>query len=351
MSGDFPPAREKVCRQDRSTCYNGIGKFPRTVSQISVERENKVTSKPQPGSRLWRGVKGPVQADFPLAPLTTWKIGGPAQFMAVPQDLEDVFTLWQSATSQGWPLFFLGLGSNVLIDDAGLPGITLHLAKSFQKLDFRGDIVRVGAGVALPRLARILAARGQGGFEFLAGIPGTVGAAVRLNAGAHGHNLGQRLRRLWAVTPELELKELTAAEVAPGYRSSRLLYLPHWLVVEAEFFLQEEASPEEIQLTMRELLKERRTRQPAHPRTCGSVFKNPPDGPPAGRLIEEAGWKGRSVGDAQVSRRHANFIINRGGATAAQMVTLITAIEESIWQRFGIRLEREVVFLPQDMQS
>ena len=309
-----------------------------------------MTSKPQPGSRLWREVKGSVQADVPLAPLTTWKIGGPAQFLAVPQDLEDVFALQQVAAAKGWPLFFLGRGSNVLIDDAGLPGITLHLARSLQQLAIRGETVRVGAGVALPRLARTLAARGLGGFEFLAGIPGTVGAAVRLNAGAHGHNLGQHLKRVWVATPEQELKELNLAEIAPEYRTSRLLRQPHWLVAEVEFVLSAESSPEEIQRSMRELLEERRLRQPSHPRTCGSVFKNPPQGPPAGRLIEEAGWKGHSLGEAQVSRKHANFIINLGGATAAQMVTLMAAIQESVWQRFRIKLEREVVFLPQDMQ-
>jgi UDP-N-acetylmuramate dehydrogenase len=309
-----------------------------------------MTVKPQTGSRLWREVKGPVQADLPLAPLTTWKIGGPAQFLAVPQDLEDVFALQQVAASRGWPLFFLGRGSNVLIDDAGLPGITLHLAKSLQKLEIRRNTVKVGAGVALPRLAKTLAARGLGGFEFLAGIPGTVGAAVRLNAGAHGQNLGQRLRRVWVVTPDLALKELTIEEIEPGYRTSRLLHRPQWLVVGAEFVWQTEVSPDEIQRTMRELLQKRRDLQPSHPRTCGSVFKNPPDGPPAGRLIEEAGWKGRSSGDAQVSRKHANFIINRGRATAAQMVSLMSAIEDSVWQRFNIKLEREVVFLPQDTQ-
>ncbi len=309
-----------------------------------------MTAKPQPGSRVWREVKGSVQADVPLAPLTTWKIGGPAQFLVVPQDVDDVFALQQIAANRDWPLFFLGRGSNVLIDDAGLPGITLHLPKSLQKLTIQNETVRAGAGMALPRLATTLAARGLGGFEFLAGIPGTVGAAVRLNAGAHGHNLGQRLRRVWVVTPDQELKELSATEIAPAYRTSRLLQHPHWLVVEAEFYLSTESPPEQIQRTMRELLEERRTRQPANPRTCGSVFKNPPSGPPAGRLIEEAGWKGQSIGGAQVSRKHANFIINRGGATAAQMITLMAVIQESVWQRFSIKLEREVVFLPQDMQ-
>jgi UDP-N-acetylmuramate dehydrogenase len=307
-----------------------------------------VTTKPQPKPTIWRGVKGPVYADYPLAPLTTWKIGGPAEFLAVPQDLEDVLALQRLAAHRGWPLFFLGRGSNVLIADAGLPGITLHLVKSFQKLERQDDTVRVGAGVGLPRLAKIMADWGQGGFEFLAGIPGTVGAAVRLNAGAHGQNLGRILKRLWVVTPEMELKELPASEIAPGYRTSRLLHLPHWLVVEAEFVLPEEISPAEIQRRRREFLEIRRARQPSHPRTCGSVFKNPPEGPAAGRLIDEAGWKGKSLGAAQVSRKHANFIINRGGATAAEMATLMAAIEDSVWQQFGIRLEREVVFLPQD---
>lgn len=310
---------------------------------------SRVTRKPKPSPLSWPGVQGPVYKGYPLAPLTTWKIGGPAEYLAAPQDLEDVFTLLWLAADRGWPVFFLGRGSNVLIADAGLPGMTLHLAKSFQKVDRQDDTIRVGAGVALPRLAQTLASWGQGGFEFLAGIPGTIGAAVRLNAGAHGWNLGQRLKRVWAVTPELELKELTVAEVAPGYRTSRLLHLPHWLVVEAEFVLTEEISPAAIQERQQELLKARRARQPAHPRTCGSVYKNPPGGPPAGRLIEEAGLKGKSLCAAQVSSKHANFIINRGGATAAQMEQLMADIEASVWEKFGIRLAREVVCLPQDM--
>ena len=149
-----------------------------------------VTDKPQPRPCNWRGIKGPVYADYPLGPLTTWKIGGPAEFLAVPRDLDDVWALHREAFRRGCPLFFLGRGSNVLIADAGLPGITLHLGKDFQKLARQGDTVRVGAGVGLPRLAATMAAWGQGGFEFLAGIPGTVGAAVRLNAGAHGRTWG-----------------------------------------------------------------------------------------------------------------------------------------------------------------
>jgi UDP-N-acetylmuramate dehydrogenase len=290
-----------------------------------------------------------VYLEQPLAPLTTWKIGGPAQYLAAPHDLEDAYKILNHAYRRGRPVFFLGRGSNVLIGDAGLPGLTLHLAKSFQKLERQGDVLRAGAGVALPRLAQTAARWGLAGSEFLAGIPGTVGAAVRLNAGAHGRNMANLLRRVWVATPQLQLLEFTAAELALAYRSSLLLNFPHWLVVEAEFALTQEAPTPEIQARMREFLRERQTRQPSNPRSCGSVFKNPPHGPPAGFLIDQAGFKGRRFGDAQVSWKHANFILNQGQATAADIKALVAEIQEAVWNRFGIALEREVVFLPEDL--
>jgi UDP-N-acetylmuramate dehydrogenase len=292
--------------------------------------------------------KVPLIANHPLAPLTTWKIGGAAQYLAVPEGLEDVYRLMGLAMGRGWPLWFLGRGSNILIDDAGLPGITLHLARSLQTLERRGDTLRVGAGVTLPRLARTAAELGFAGFEFLAGIPGTVGAAVRLNAGAHGGSLAQVLRRVWVATPKLQLLEFQAAELGLGYRSSLLLNFPHWLVVEAEFALTTPAAPDAIRKRMQELLAYRRSRLPANPKSCGSVFKNPPGGPPAGALIEQCGCKGRRVGEAQVSRKHANFILNQGRAAAAQVKALVAEIQEQVWRTQGVALEREVVFLPDD---
>jgi UDP-N-acetylmuramate dehydrogenase len=290
-----------------------------------------------------------IIANQPLAPLTTWKIGGPAAYLAVPRDLEDVYHLMRLAYARGWPLFFLGRGSNVLIADAGLPGLTLHLPKSLQKLERRGDRLRAGAGVALPRLARAAGTLGFSGFEFLSGIPGTVGGAVRLNAGAEGQNLAGVLRRVWVATPQLQLLEFTAGELEMGYRASILLNFPHWLVVEAEFALERPAPVQAIEERMRQLLKVRKSRFPANPRSCGSVFKNPPLGPGAGALIDQAGFKGRRLGEAQVSRKHANFILNQGHATAAQVKALIADIQETIWQTRGLALEREVVFLPDDL--
>ncbi len=296
-----------------------------------------------------KGLRGSVFADYPLAPLTTWRIGGPAQYLAVPRDLEDVYRLMGLAYDRGWPLFFLGRGSNVLIADAGLPGLTLHLAKSLQQLEHKGEVLRVGAGVALPRLARFAARLGFAGFEFLAGIPGTVGAAVRLNAGAHGQDLAGVLTRVWVATPQLQLREFTTSELRLGYRASLLLNFPHWLVMEAEFALKQPAPPEAVQSRMREFLAARRALFPANPRTCGSVFKNPPAAPPAGLLIDQVGCKGRRRGDAQVSRKHANFILNQGRATAAQVKALIADIQATVRQTRGIHLEREVVFLPEDL--
>jgi UDP-N-acetylmuramate dehydrogenase len=286
----------------------------------------------------------------PLAPLTTWKIGGPAQFLAAPRDLEEVYGLMRLAYDRGWPLFFLGRGSNVLIADEGLPGLTLHLAKSLQKIERQGETLRAGAGVALPRLARAAAAMGFSGFEFLAGIPGTVGAAVRLNAGAEGRNLAAVLRRVWVATPRLQLLEFQAGELGLGYRSSLLLNFPHWLVAEAEFALQTPAPSAAIEEKMRQLLAARKARFPANPRSCGSVFKNPGGAPAAGLLIDQAGFKGRRLGEALVSRKHANFILNQGRATAAQVRGLIAEIQETVWRTRGVALEREVVFLPEDLE-
>jgi UDP-N-acetylmuramate dehydrogenase len=294
--------------------------------------------------------KVPIFENHPLAPLTTWRIGGPARFLAAPRDLEEVYALLRLAYDRGWPLFFLGRGSNILIDDQGLPGLTLHLAKGLQKLEPQGENLRAGAGVALPRLARAAAALGFSGFEFLTGIPGTVGGAVRLNAGAEGRNLAGVLRRVWVATPQLQLLEFQAGELGLGYRSSLLLNFPHWLVVEAEFALQTPAPPPAIEEKMRQLLAARKARFPANPRSCGSVFKNPPAGPAAGALLDQAGCKGWRRGEAQVSRKHANFILNQGHATAGEVKALISDIQETIWRTRGVALEREVVFLPDDLE-
>ena len=289
---------------------------------------------------------------IPLAPLTTWGIGGPAEYLVTPRSVAEAADLLAAARDEGWPVYFLGRGSNVLIADDGLPGLTVHLTRFCQEIHWRDDQVTVGAGVFLPRLAAVLAQQGWTGYEFLIGIPGTVGAAVRLNAGTGpGQEMADRVVSVTVLTDDLEVRTLPAAAVAFGYRSSLLLQQPRWLVLAATLRLAERAAPAALQAAQRDIIQKRRARFPAEKLTCGSVFKNPPGGPPAGWLIEQCGCKGWAVGDAQVSHKHANFIINRGQATAEHMQTLIKAIQEKVWQEQGVALEREVICLPEDVQG
>jgi len=283
----------------------------------------------------------------PLAPLTTWGIGGPAEYLLAPTTPEDAAAVLAAARQAGWPVFFLGRGSNVLIADAGLPGITLHLTNFCREINVGAESVTVGAGVFLPRLAVYLAQQGWSGYEFLIGIPGTVGAAVRLNAGTGpGQEMATRVINVTVLTDDLQVQTLPAAALDFGYRSSLLLERPRWLILSATLQLSERADPAALQARQRAIIQGRRARFPSEKLTCGSVFKNPSGGPPAGWLIEQCGFKGKAVGDAQVSTKHANFIINRGRATADQMQALMHAIQEKVWQKFSIALEREVVCLP-----
>lgn len=285
----------------------------------------------------------------PLAPYTTWRIGGPAQFLLAPASAEEAVEAVVAAGQEGWPVFYLGRGSNLLIADQGLPGLTLHLGRSLGQISLADGVVRTGAGVYLPHLAAFLAGRGWAGFEFLIGIPGSVGGAVRLNAGTGpGQELGERLLRVTVLTPEGEVRTMAAAELHLGYRQSVLLQKPRWLVLAAEFALTEQAPPAALAARHRRIIQARRAKFPPEKLTCGSVFKNPPQGPPAGWLIDQCGLKGKRLGDAQVSERHANFLINRGQASAAQMMALMAQVQETVWQIHGIALEREVVCLPED---
>jgi UDP-N-acetylmuramate dehydrogenase len=286
----------------------------------------------------------------PLAPHTTWGIGGPAQYLLAPGTAEEAAALLIAARAEGWPVFYLGRGSNLLIADQGLPGLTLHLAHAFPQISFAGNTVKAGAGVYLPHLAAALANRGWAGFEFLIGIPGTVGAAVRLNAGTGPQQeMGNFLKSVTVLTAALELRTLSAAELALSYRHSLLMAHPRWLVLEAEFWLTTQAPPRELAAAHRRIIQQRRAKFPPEKLTCGSVFKNPPQGPSAGWLIDQCGCKGKTVGEAQVSTCHANFIINRGRATAAHIQGLIADIQAAVWQQHAIQLEREVVFLPDDL--
>jgi UDP-N-acetylmuramate dehydrogenase len=294
--------------------------------------------------------RGTLRREYPLADHTTWRVGGCAQRFVVPADLEDLLALLQVVREVDEPCYVLGRGSNVLIGDDGLPGVTLQLGKAFNYIRREENTLRVGGAMPLPGLAQRAASAGFRGFEYFMGIPGTVGAGVTINAGK-GTQTGQDIRSVLksarVVTRKLEVITMTADDLQLSYRDS-LLKSQGGLVIEAVFKPTCIAEPAEIVGDIRAGLAERRVKFPLNYPNAGSVFRRPKDGNPAGWYIENAGLKGLRIGDAMVSTQHANFIVNLGKAKAADIRALMDMVREKVLQVFGVVLEKEVVFMPEE---
>lgn len=287
--------------------------------------------------QLTRILHNPPMVKEPLSRHTSIQVGGPADYLVYPRDLDELQAVLQLAHDQGIPFFVLGNGSNLLVSDEGYRGIVISLTACCAHSRFMKDAVRVGAAVSLPWLAREFARRGYRGLEFAAGIPGSLGGAIFMNAGAFGSYIAELVKEV--VTMDLK-----------GFRRSRphheLSFSYRWsnfqaedvIILEAVLKLQE-GEQEEIKHNMEHMLKERAARHPQQP-SAGSVFRNPPGG--AGYLIEQAGLKGTVVGGAQISSRHGNFIINLGNATAADILSLIRLARDKVREQFGIELEPEI---------
>jgi UDP-N-acetylmuramate dehydrogenase len=243
------------------------------------------------------------------------------------------------AKSAGIPIWIIGRGSNLLIADEGLPGLTI-VTTNLHKITWGDYKVTVEAGYSLARLAQESAERGWSGLDFARGIPGTVGGAIIMNAGAYGGEISQKLLKV-KVLMDGELKELKSTDLKFAYRECSLRGKA--LVLEAEFYF-EPGDREQLLAGMENNLAKRRAAQPLELPNAGSVFRNPLQDS-AGRLIEAAGWKGKSRGGARVSDKHANFIVNTGPATACDVVSLIGDIREDILKKFGIDLQPEVEYL------
>jgi len=280
-----------------------------------------------------------VERNYPLDLLNTWKIGGPAETVYWPRTGADLLTVWQRAQEAKLPVWLIGRGSNLLLPDEGLPGITL-VTTSLCAIEWGDYRVRVEAGYTLARLSQEAGERGWSGLEFARGIPGSVGGAVMMNAGAHGGEMASQVISVTALWADGTVKELERDELHFAYRSCSLRGKA-WLV-EAQLTFTP-GDREQILSRMKEDLKIRALNQPLDKPNAGSVFRNPP-GDSAGRLIEAAGWKGKSRGGAQVSDKHANFIVNTGKATAADVLVLIEAISADVQSKFGIKLQTEVAY-------
>lgn len=283
-------------------------------------------------------LRGQWRFDEPLSRHTSWRVGGPARRLYRPADADDLVEFMRRLDPDE-PLLWLGLGSNLLVDDAGFPGTVILTQGTLDILERRGnDRVYAQAGVSSAKLARFAARHDLTGIEFLAGIPGTLGGALAMNAGAWGGETWSFVRRVWALGRQGQVHERTADEYEPAYREIRGPAGEWFLAAELELTPGDGAAS---LARIRELLDQRAATQPVGQPSCGSVFRNPP-GDHAARLIDSLGLKGTRIGGAEVSEKHANFIINRGGATATDIARLIEQVQQTVERHTGIRLMPEV---------
>ena len=282
-----------------------------------------------------------VRQNVLLAPMTTYKVGGHAEFFAEPQDPQTLGALLRRARGEQIGVRLLGHGTNLLVGDAGVSGLVIRLPKSgFAKVNQTGLSVRVGAGHSLPGLVKWSVSRCLTGLECLQGVPGTVGAALRMNAGGKHGEIGTRVRRVYGYEPDGSPFSFDVRACGFVYRNSAL---GGRIVMECELdLIAGDAEKSKRELT--EILTEKCRTQPMNARSAGCVFKNPkiPGVPPAGRLIDELGLKSARVGGASVSIKHANFLICENGATARDLIELIRLIRTRVLQERGVRLELEV---------
>ena len=286
-----------------------------------------------------RGLPG-VREKEPLASRTSFGIGGPADFFVEPGRADGIEKLLEGCRERGVPYFLLGAGTNLLIADAGMEGLVVRVVTREHHVD--GTRITASAGLKMMRLARIAADANLRGFEFAIGVPGSVGGAVYQNAGCWGKEIRQVLVEACGFMPASGEKKWTPADLKFGYRTSALRDgdLKGGFVVEATIQLQR-GDGEEAKAQMAKLTRERNETQPIKTKNCGSVFKNPP-GDSAGRLVQAAGLKGLRQGAAVISELHGNFIVNEGGASAADVAELIERARAEVKRRFNAELEPEV---------
>ena len=280
-----------------------------------------------------------LRADEPMSRHTTFRIGGPAALMALPGTMEEVQTVFKTAAELDVEPFFLGNGSNLLVADKGYPGFIVKLTGDFDEIREVSRGVEAGSAVLLSRLSNALVGRGLTGLEFASGIPGSVGGAVTMNAGAYGGEMAQVLEEVAFLDEAGEVCTLPASECDFGYWHS-IFSNRKCLILEARFHL-EPGDPATIKARMDELTARRREKQPLEFPSAGSMFKRPP-GHFAAALIDQCGLKGLTVGGAQVSEKHAGFVVNRGGATCADVLELARRVRERVLAQTGVELEMEV---------
>ncbi len=282
-------------------------------------------------------VVGDLRRDEPMSKHTSWRVGGPAEYFFKPASIEDLAHYFAELGADV-PVFWFGVGSNLLVRDGGLPGVVISVAGILNHIEQTGDHqVTAGAGIPCTQLARQCIRWGLGPSEFFAGIPGTLGGALAMNAGAHGGETWERVRSVKTIDRQGEVRVRLPHDYEIAYRSVSGPGEEWFLEAVLEFDPTANASMD----TLKEMLERRKATQPLGLPSCGSIFRNPP-GDHAARLIEAAGLKGHRIGGAEVSEKHANFIINSAGASAADVEQLINFVQQTVADQQGVDLVHEV---------
>ena len=287
---------------------------------------------------LERICPGGVRVNEPLARHVSFRIGGPADILLLPRTMRDLEATVACLYREGTPFIILGRGSNVLVADRGVRGIIVKTGRGQEGVHQDGPRVRAECGVSVPHLSRKMSERGLAGLEFAAGIPGSIGGAVAMNAGAHGHSMSEVVQEARVLTPRGQ-ERWSSGDLRFQYRESRMQHEPG-VVLEATLLLRP-ADSSEVVARLDRWLATRSESQPLGPPSSGCIFRNPEDDY-AGRLIDAAGAKGLRVGGAVVSDRHANYILNTGGATAKDVLALIALVRSTVQDRWGAELETEI---------
>lgn len=280
-----------------------------------------------------------VLIDEPMKKHTTFRVGGNADYFVMPRTTKEVQQVVALCKNENLPYYILGNGSNLLVGDKGYRGVIIQIYKEMNEITVEGDCIHAQAGALLSKVGSVALEVGLAGFEFAAGIPGAVGGAVVMNAGAYGGEMKDILASATVLTEDGNVLTLKNEELELGYRTS-IIAKRNYIVLEAEYQLQR-GDKAEIRAKMDELKKQRVTKQPLEYASAGSTFKRP-EGYFAGKLIQDAGLRGFQVGGAQVSEKHCGFVINKGDATAADILELMNQVSEKVYQEFGVTLEPEV---------
>lgn len=278
----------------------------------------------------------------PMSCHTTFRIGGPAELFLMPSTVEAVGAVIKVCREENLPYFILGNGSNLLVSDEGYRGVVIQMYKNLGAVQVEETFIRAQAGALLSGIAAAAREASLTGFEFAAGIPGTLGGAVVMNAGAYGGEMRDVLKEATILTKDGTIKRLLSEDLEMGYRTSVVKRL-EYIVLEAVISL-EKGDQTAISERMRELARQRISKQPLEYPSAGSTFKRP-EGYFAGKLIMDAGLRGYQVGGAQVSEKHCGFVINAGNATAQDVYRLMQDVQERVMDKFGVQLEPEVKFL------